>query len=266
VTSAVPLVSGGTTNVSFAGPWTTPSATDMTTVTNVSGAYAPNIGYHTTTTTHTSGAGAQSVSASASNAPVDGGITNSFARLFPGTTFVQHEFHFLEEQNIRPYGLLTRAIATRGAPGDATIDFGTSLPAITAVTVTGTTTPTVTWTSAAPLTAAKGLVAQLYWSDTEGGPRGAWTVIAPPTATSIVPPMLPAALSASGPLETVAYNATPLVAAVDATFLPTYATVRAAGALMTPSQTLRNGGFNAAVPPLPVDGTLKLTAYGVNSD
>lgn len=263
--SAVPLVSNGATNVTFAGPWSTPSATDVTNVSNVSMTGTIASFYKDIRTTYSSGNGTGMLSTSASGSAINGTYTQSFSREFPGATFVQNEFDYFEKQNL-PFALVTRTIATRGAPGTTTIDFSTALPAITATAVTGLPTPTVTWTSASALTATKGIVAQVYWSDSPSESNGKWLIFAPPTVTSITPPALPMDLAQSGPLTTSAYQTPTLVAAVDATFLASYATVRASAALLTPSSSLQSGSFTSVVRTLPVDGTLKLTAFGQSND
>ncbi len=261
----VQLVSG-TTTVAFTNAWTAVGANVTSRATNVPAMGAVSQVPNTNTFALTQGLGTNDmISTSNGNAPLASSSPTSssvFAPFYPAPAFLQNEADVFEETNDFS-ALVTRAVVTRStAAANPSIDFSTALPAISSTTVTGTTVPTVTWVSNSPLTATKGIVAYSSWF--QKSQSGSWLVLAPPSATTITPPALPTALTAYGPSGN--YQSPVLVAAVDATFLPDYATTRASAALLTPQLNLVQGNFAAVVPPLPVDGTLKLTAFGANSD
>ena len=155
--------------------------------------------------------------------------------------------------------------ATRSAPPttsqSASFDLST-LPLITSATVDANDggipgQPNVTWTSAGSLSAANGIYVSAQWNAevaTDAGSvsvNGTWTLVAPPTATSVQAPALPASLAAWSPGATASWNSTPRVAAVQASFLSGYAGFRAqAGSLPLMS------GYAIVVPTLPVNGTI----------
>lgn len=204
--AAVTLIedSVGTTAVTFASPWVT-STTGTTTVTNV-----PTVGVFTNSNPlaqvgSSTGSGIDLVTIiDFRGSPAD--LSNneymgSFSRLLPGAAFTQNEFDLVEtprDGEGTVLGLVTRALVTRGAiAATTTLDFSTPLPAISSTAVAGGATPTVTWTSKAPLTGTKAIETFFTWFT--GNNVGTWLVYAPPTATSIAPPSLPAALVAFGP-------------------------------------------------------------------
>ena len=271
--AAVTLIedSVGTTAVTFASPWVT-STTGTTTVTNV-----PTVGVFTNSNPlaqvgSSTGSGIDLVTIiDFRGSPAD--LSNneymgSFSRLLPGAAFTQNEFDLVEtprDGEGTVLGLVTRALVTRGAiAATTTLDFSTPLPAISSTAVAGGATPTVTWTSKAPLTGTKAIETFFTWFT--GNNVGTWLVYAPPTATSIAPPSLPTALVAFGPTAQSAYSSPPFVGAIDATFLPSYATVRASAAALAPDRGLEEGAGYTVAPALPVDGTLRLTAFSLRND
>jgi len=126
--------------------------------------------------------------------------------------------------------------------------------------------PVVTWTSTGSLSAAAGIVAQVQWNtppvDGGGFVYGAWTILAPSTATSIVAPALPASMSGVSPSATSSITTTPAVGAIQATFLPSYAVLRSKFGILPIFST--SGSVNLNLPPLPVNGTLFVTAIFQN--
>jgi hypothetical protein len=92
-----------------------------------------------------------------------------------------------------------------------------------------------------------------------GATNVAWTIVAPPTATIVTPPALPGSVGSwtastqSGPV---------IVIAIDATFLASYAQFRAVAGALPPTSSIANGNGMAITPPLPVDGTMRITAIG----
>jgi hypothetical protein len=138
-------------------------------------------------------------------------------------------------------GIVVTAAATRAASQatSLTMSFDLStLPLITAASLDstdgGTTAqPNVTWTSAGSLAAATGIFASTQWfssTTTDAGTSyvsGTWTLLAPPTATSMRAPALPASLSAWAPAADASFTSLPRVGAVKASTLPGYAGLRA---------------------------------------
>jgi hypothetical protein len=157
--------------------------------------------------------------------------------------------------------------------GALALDMSQLLPLIDTVTVDSTSDPyrpSLTYGSdAGSLAGSDGAIVVLYWNGTNDGGsavQSSWTIVAPPTATTVKAPALPATASTWGPFPGASYG-TPLVAVVDATFLSGYADLRVNVSAMTPSQTLVNGyPHSALLPALPVDGTLRLTAFTTNGD
>jgi hypothetical protein len=165
---------------------------------------------------------------------------------------------------------LVAAGATRAAPQATSLatsfDLST-LPLITATSLAtadggATQTLNVTWTSTGSLAAANGIYVSAQWSSsmtTDAGTvymNGTWTILAPPTATNVQAPALPAEFAAWGPSPTAYVNATPRMAAVQASFVSGYAGFRAAfGAVSFLS------GFEITVPTLPVNGTVYVVGF-----
>jgi hypothetical protein len=119
-------------------------------------------------------------------------------------------------------------------------------------------TPTdMSWTTAAPLSAAAGIVSQLQWNDYpgDGGPNvsGTWTIVSPASVASAVLPSLPAALAAWGPVLGSNYGQLPRVAAVQGSLVPSYAALRAQFANLT---LFSGNDWQATLPVLPANGTV----------
>jgi hypothetical protein len=166
-------------------------------------------------------------------------------------------------------------IATRGPldGGAVALDMSQVLPLIDTATVDSTTDPgrpSVTYVAeAGSLAGADGAIVVLNWggtTDAGATVQSTWTIVAPPTATTLNTPALPGTVAGWGPFPGASFG-TPLVAVIEATFLGGYAQVRTNVSALAPTTTLIDGyPHSALLPALPADGTLRLTAYTVNGD
>jgi len=213
----------------------------------------------------------------------DGGVT------WPFPYADGYPEHLQTEANVTNYGtsasgngVTISAIATRGAgdAGSATTNLAISqlLPPIQTASIDATTNPvqpTVTWDigDAGSVATTDGVVVAFTWSGNDDGGfvNGIWTIVAPPTASSVQVPALPAAQADHAPFSGAFFSNEPAVLIVEATFLSGYAQLRAqAGTAALTSQFNSNLSFSSSspivVPPLPVDGTLRLTAFTANGD
>ncbi|MFI5296827.1 MAG: hypothetical protein ACHREM_01905 [Polyangiales bacterium] len=258
------LTDGGTTTVSMPDAWSTTTTAQTIAATNVaSSGAAPNFlvfseiadGVPTTTT------------ASYSSAD-DAGVQSATF-----TTHVGFADSVLAEADMfaaQAAGASFLAIAQLGpAPtlaSTTTFDLSTLLPMITNATVDGTTTPTqpsVALTTGASLASTQGGVVSISWfGSLDGGAAvtGTWTIVVPPTATTVQAPQLPSAASAWAPFGGAGYR-TPIALFAQASFWTGYAQFRAQSANLT-TGTLNYG--QAIVPPLPSPGIVRVTAFGTN--
>jgi hypothetical protein len=142
----------------------------------------------------------------------------------------------------------------------------TTLPFLTAAHIDGADAgtaaqPITTWTteSAAPATTA-GVGVAFTWTSTplDGGSSvyGSWTILAPPSATSVRAPALPASDSDYVPASNAVYGVTPQVALLQGSAVPSYAVLRAQFGALLP---LFSGGSSLEMPPLAADGTLAVS-------
>src|SRR5207237_480913 len=123
-------------------------------------------------------------------------------------------------------------IVTRGAiqvdAGASNVDLGQLLPMIAGVTMDATddVRPTVSWIgdNDAGIAGIDGTLVSFGFG-TEGF-HGTWTFVVPPTATSVRVPEIPAASSPLTPDAGVGFDSIPLVASVEASFVPNYAALR----------------------------------------
>ncbi len=260
---------GGVAHVSLSGAWSTSLPSQSISVTNFPD---PNLtgflGYSEIAN------GVASGTPTYVNSDEEGGASATFP-VHPGyATSVQNEANV---SGLRGGAIAVSAIAARTAPspdgGAASFDLSTLLPLLDAVTIDSSQPgqPTVSWvTEAGSLAAANGTVVELAWSGTNDGGdvQGTWTIIAPPTATSVHAPALPASLAAWAPSADAAFTFPANVIVVQGSFLPDYAQLRALFSTLPPTSSLLYENFNVGgvVPPLPVDGTLRLTAYTTNAD
>ena len=130
-------------------------------------------------------------------------------------------------------GRTMTGVAQRGLgdAGTSTLDLTGALPAITSSTVDPSTParPTMSWVSAGSLASAKGVVAQVAWSDTTDAGLsvlGSWVVVMPSSAAMASTPALPGSFAPWLPTSTSTF-AQAIITAVDADFLPDYAHLRA---------------------------------------
>ncbi len=158
-----------------------------------------------------------------------------------------------------------QAIATRSAPPattattTTTLDMSQLLPAINGMTNTATATgATISWTSAAPITGATGTVVVLELDGTNGTGEEQlfWNVVVPPDATSFSTPQIPT--SAAAWVPNASFHVIGHVTTMKGlSGLTTYAAFRAAASSLVTTA----GAVGPVVPPLPVDGTMVVTAY-----
>jgi hypothetical protein len=255
---------GGVAHVSLNGAWSTTMPTQSIGVSNFD--FADLTGY----TSYSEIADGVSFGPPTNFGNSDGGATTSYAAHpgYPDT--VQSEAN----QSIKTgAGIAISAVATRSAPsadgGAASFDMSTFLPLLNAATLDSSqpAQPAVSWgTDAGSLAAANGTIVMVAWSSpVDGGNllQGTWTIVAPPTATGVKAPALPAALAAWAPSPAATFTSTPTVIVVQETFASSYAQLRALFAILpAPSSLLYDQfGVGGVVPPLPYDGTLKLTAF-----
>jgi hypothetical protein len=124
--------------------------------------------------------------------------------------------------------------------------------------------PTVTWTTTGSLSAAAGIYISAQWnasSVTDAGTtytNGTWTIIAPPTATSVQAPALSSPVAAWAPPAGASWNM-PRMAAVQGSFFPGYPAFRAQVATLPLLQ-----GYEIVVPLLPANGTIYVSGIYPN--
>lgn len=157
-----------------------------------------------------------------------------------------------------------QAIATRegtGAQTAHTFDLSTRLPLLTDAGLVdgGAAAPTIAWETASPLTATDAVVVRLDWN-MPSFKTGAWTIVAPPNATSVVPPQLPASVAAFAPAAGTKFDEPPTVVYFDIDTITTYADARKIAADLSAPVPLLTGHIIPIVPPLPKDGTARVTA------
>ena len=197
-------------------------------------------------------------------ADLDGGVQSDDFQAHPGyPDFVQGEGTLRTD---RANGVAYQAIARRRPTPTATaidaFDFAQVLPELLTATVDSTAParPVAAWTSTGSLAAADGVVLQMRWSVPQFNGTGLWTIVAPPDATTVKAPEMPASLSGWLPAtDTVA--STPTIAIVEATFITGYDQLRANASSFAPSNRLVGDYSSPVVPPLPIDGTLRLTGF-----
>ncbi len=154
-------------------------------------------------------------------------------------------------------------IAKRTAPPATaqSFDLAQLLPAMTNVVADTSVTarPAVTLTVAGTVTGADGLAVQMSWSASSvdaGRTTGQWIIVAPPTTTTVKAPAMPAALSAWLPPSGAAFDS-PAAMIVDSDRIPGYDQLRTALATFPRPTTI--SPFGVAIPPLPSDGTLRVS-------
>ncbi|MFI5296711.1 MAG: hypothetical protein ACHREM_01325 [Polyangiales bacterium] len=258
------LSDGGTTTVSLPDAWSTSTTVQTIAATNV-----PATGVSPETLAYSEIAdGVPSTTTAPYSIADDAGVQSATFTAHGGfADSAQFEANLFAAQT---GGASYLAIAQRGpAPSTAsttTFDLSTLLPMITDATVDGTTTPsqpTVTWTTAASLAATHGGAVTIAWSgNPDGGASlaGTWTIVVPPSATSVQVPQLPSTASAWLPFAGAGYQ-TPVLLFAKASFWTGYSQFRAQSSSLT-AGTITYG--QAIVPPLPMAGMAWVTAFAVN--
>jgi hypothetical protein len=263
-------VDGGATHVAISAPWQPSPETSAnieiwnvpaTNLNNVQGNYSQVA----------DGVASAHVSSTSS---ADGGAELSFP-VFPGYgTFGQSEVDLTQDNQFQQIS----AVATRTADGGpATIDLSTALPYITTVTLdagngdpdASVAAPSVAWGSdAGSLASVNGVVVQLGWYEGETSFSGTWTVLTPPTSTSVTMPTLPPSVAGWGPNSNSSFDNPPVVVAVQASFIASYDQLRSQFAAIPATNALTTGEtYNGgSIPPLPVPGTVRLSAFTYNGD
>jgi hypothetical protein len=192
----------------------------------------------------------------------DGGFVPSQWSFHPGyADFFQTEVSVSNPTNV---GATITLVATRSPAttkdGSVTFDLGQLPPAISTLTSDFLTTPAqpnLTFKPDAPVPSAVGTYAVFTW--TNPGTSNSWTIVAPPTLTTIMAPELPPTAVAWTP-TTMLNASVPEVVMMSGEGLKSYAEFRKAAAALPPPN------FNMLpimiAPMLPFDGTLALTAVG----
>lgn len=238
--------------------------------------------------------GSQNVSAT--NAPDSGYMTMTFSELVSGValpqtaypdmdggqadaSFIAHPA-FADALQSETFivgrvgtGVSYNGVAVReGASlsGSRTHDLSQLLPKIDDAGIEdgGALRPIASWTSSASLAGADGAIVQMGWNEAiDGGyVYGTWTFVVPPTATSVTPPVLPAAYQAYAPSATSYVYQPPVVTVVEASFIKDYSELRQLAGSLPPSEGLINDNGTNLTPPLPADGTVKMSAFTRNGD
>lgn len=166
-------------------------------------------------------------------------------------------------------GASVRAAAPT-ADGGVSIDWANQLPGFTSAGIDAgaPSRPYVSWTSGGSLASADGTFVILFWDEPRdaGTAQGSWTILAPPTATSVQTPALPPGFKGA-PRTVPSYDDPPRIVTVEASFVPGYAQLRAAATALSPSDGLLNGNTSANAPALPSNGAaVRFTAYTRNND
>jgi hypothetical protein len=271
------LEDGGVLAVTVTQPWASSAVTQ--TISAVNAPPAPDAGgvaNQQVNFYYEEVAGGVPYSESPATTADDGGVQNAGFVAHTGyPDFVQVEaFDSISALGGSAFSFV--AAATRTAPPatseNATLDLS-KLPFFTSSAVDTTDggtpeQPTVTWTSAGSFAASDGIVTAMQWyaAPTDGGEAytyGSWTILAPPTATSVQAPALPSQLAAWAPAANAGYYSPPSVAAVQASFLTGYPQLRAQFGSLPLFNT--NGNL-LSLPPLPVNGTLYVSVIKQNDD
>ncbi len=258
---------GGTLHISPDGGWTTTFTTQTLSATGMSDAG----GFGGFSFMEVTGNVPAWTTSGFPTAPLDGGPLNQPFQGHPGyADFVQGEANIVV---FRSGSSSVAAIATRGAaPTTSTttsLDLSQILPLISAATLDSTTParPSVTWTADGSLASTDGAVVVIRWItrlDGGGTASGTWTIVLPPTATIAKAPTLPSTAAAWAPDATSTFLSPPFVFFIDGSFLPGYAQLRA---ITGSFSALGNATGNPPiVPPLPVDGTMRITGFTVSGD
>jgi hypothetical protein len=196
----------------------------------------------------------------------DGGVTTSPVQMHVGyADFVQSEVQISSSNGV---GSTFDIVATRTPPPTKDsllpIDVTKLPPSISKMTSDYTTPqPTVTFTPDAPITNGSGTFVVFDWSNTNeaGTTINRWTIIAPPTMTTITAPELPPANVDWSSKNMTGFN-TPTVTVMSFDALKSYADFRRAAATIPPADYFTQSTGAPAAPLLPIDGTITITSVG----
>jgi hypothetical protein len=159
----------------------------------------------------------------------------------------------------------TLVIGKRTAPSTSlAVDFADALPTLTDATLDSTdgVRPTLSWTSASPLTGTDGGSASITWYVSGTEANHGWTVIVGPNATNARLPALPTTAAAWAPPDPDAGITTfdaPRVIFAESDLLPSYKELRAIAGFVIPLATFTGDPLTSAA--LPTNGKLRLTEY-----
>jgi hypothetical protein len=261
---------GGVVPVTVSQPWLTPTATQSLTTSALplladGGAASVNLTY-----TYAEVSGGVPVSLLPTTSTTDGGVVTDVFPIHTGFgDFVQTtaQARLLGSSNAESVVIG----GTRGAPPAGSASAAYDLSALPLFLTAGVdrsdagVATDMSWTTAAPLTSAAGIVSALQWSyyPGDGGPNvnGTWTIVSPSSATSAVLPSLPAPLASWGPVQGSGYNQLPRVAAIQSSLIPGYAALRAQFANVS---LFASGNWQATLPLLPANGTILVSVIYPN--
>lgn len=204
---------------------------------------------------------------------LDAGVQSSAFIVHPGyPDSIQYEGTLRTATNngVSLTGIGTRAAAAPDG-GAVSVDMAQLLPSIATATLDSTAPPRLVanWTTAAPIVGADGAFVRVDWytlDDAGANSSNHWTVVVPPSATSATLPDLGAALAPWAPTANSTFFAFPVVAVMEASFVADYDSLRPLAATIPPSDTLVQDAYGPIAPALPVDGTIKLSAFTNNGD
>lgn len=268
---------GGLPPVQVSAPWSTAFRTHTITVTNV----PPAKSVETAFSEVASGVAKPRTEYIYNESP-DAGTFQTQSPGHPGfPDFVQSE---IERHDYYGQGMGVTAIATREAsPAGAattTFDFTALLPLVAEATLDGTTRdrPSITWKAeeGKAFDGADGAYVLIRWYVAENGTErnGEWTFVTPASRTTVKAPQLPTELTKFGPpadvdagAVEVAFLEPAIVTLVEGTAIAGYGDFRKISASVPAAAALRwSSSGGVFIPPLPVDGTLRATAYTRNND
>jgi len=194
----------------------------------------------------------------------DGGLSTSPFPLHVGfPDFVQTEIQSSSFGTVgTTFSVVTNRSAAPTKDATLTMDLTKLPPAINTMTFDyGTAQPTVTFAPDSPITNASGTFVVFSWSnDADAGTTAnRWTIVAPPSMTTITAPELPSS-AVDWTTTALAYYDTPTVTVMSFDALKSYADFRRAAAALPPPDYFTIG--LRVTPLLPFDGTLALSSVG----
>lgn len=165
---------------------------------------------------------------------------------------------------VTPSALAITVLAKRVNSTVLTADASTLLPRITG-TLTDVSTalrPRITWSAAASLAGADGGYVRIYWAGVGKIPPK-WTFVVPPGTTEVKAPALPKDLEGLAPPAGTTFSP-PQIVFVESDQIANYDALRGANFNRSFEATITRSGVQSSesfVPALPVDATVRATAY-----